>query len=148
MDIDEVDRRVLAALFANARADAAEVGEAADVGPTTATWRREAMEGAGVIRGYEPRLDYGPLGFPVTALLQLEVDPAAREAVADRLAADPRLVTVYEVTGPPDLVAVGRFRDRGDLDRACRELREADGIRRLRARPVRPVAERDLPGED
>ena len=143
MDVDDIDRQVLAALIADGRAADADLGAAAGVGASTASWRRQSLEDAGVIREYQPRLDYAALGQPVTALFQVDVDPSVRETVLAALRDDARFYTVYEVAGPDDILAFGRFPDRDSLVRARRRLRGKEGIRQVRVTPVRPVADLD-----
>jgi Lrp/AsnC family leucine-responsive transcriptional regulator len=143
MDVDDIDRQVLAALIANGRAADADLGAAAGVGASTASWRRRSLEDAGVIGEYQPRLNYAALGYPVTALFQVDVDPAVRETVLAVLRDDDRFHTVYEVAGPDDILAFGRFPDRDSLVRARRRLRGEDGVRHARVTPARPVADLD-----
>lgn len=143
MDVDDIDRQVLAALIADGRAPDADLGAAAGVGASTASWRRQSLEDAGVIREYQPRLDYAALGHPVTALLQVDVDPSVWETVPAALRDDDRFYTVYEVAGPDDILAFGRFPDRDSLVRTRRRLRGEEGIRHVRVTPVRPVADLD-----
>jgi DNA-binding Lrp family transcriptional regulator len=143
MDVDDIDRQVLAALIADGRAADADLGAAAGVGASTASWRRQSLEDAGVIREYQPRLDYAALGQPVTALFQVDVDPSVRETVLAALRDDARFYTVYEVAGPDDILAFGRFPDRDSLVRARRRLRGEEGVRHVRVTPVRPVADLD-----
>ncbi len=143
MDVDDIDRQVLAALIADGRAADADLGSAAGVGASTASWRRQSLEDTGVIREYQPRLDYAALGRPVTALLQVDVDPSVRETVLATLRDDDRFYTVYEVTGPDDILAFGRFPDRDRLVRTRRQLRGEEGVRHVRVTPVVPVADPD-----
>ena len=143
MDVDDIDRQVLAALIADGRAADADLGAAAGVGASTASWRRRSLEDAGVIREYQPRLDYAALDHPVTALFQVDVAPSARETVVAALRDDDRFHTVYEVAGPDDVLAFGRFPDRDSLVRARRHLRGEEGVRHARVTPVRPVADLD-----
>jgi DNA-binding Lrp family transcriptional regulator len=143
MEIDDIDRDVLAALIADGRASDADLDSAAGVGTSTASWRRQSLEGGGVIDGYRPRLDYAALGYGVTALLRVDVDPSVRDDVVARLAEDDRFHTVYEVAGPADVVAIGRFPDRDSLVRTRRRLRGTDGVGRVRVTPVQPVVELD-----
>ena len=143
MDVDDIDRQVLAALIADGRAADADLGSAAGVGASTASWRRQSLEDEGVIREYQPRLDYAALGHPVTALLQVDVDPSARETVLATLRDDGRFYTVYEVAGPDDILAFGRLPDRDRLVRVRRQLRGEEGVRHARVTPLLPVADPD-----
>lgn len=143
MDVDDIDRQVLAALIADGRAADADLGSAAGVGASTASWRRQSLEDEGVIREYQPRLDYAALGHPVTALLQVDVDPSARGTVLATLRDDGRFYTVYEVAGPDDILAFGRLPDRDRLVRVRRQLRGEEGVRHARVTPLLPVADPD-----
>jgi len=137
MEVDATDRRVLAALLADARADAAALADAAGVGEATATWRRQVLEDTGVIRSYDPDVDYEALGYDVTALFRVGTRPEARTAVAERLAGVDGVGTVYEVAGPHDVVAVGRFGAPEAVDRVREELAAGPAVRAVRVDRVR-----------
>jgi DNA-binding Lrp family transcriptional regulator len=141
MDPDEVDRRVLAALLADGRATASELGDVAGVGPSTASWRKDLLEAVDVIRGYEPTIDYETLDYEVTAVFHLDVEPSAREAVRETLCDRPQLHTVYEVTDEHDIVAVGKFPDERALDGTLHRLRGDSRIARVSVDVARPVKE-------
>jgi DNA-binding Lrp family transcriptional regulator len=140
MGVDDVDRRVLSALLRNGRASADELGDVADVTDRTAAWRRHTLEDDGVIRSYRPRLDYDLLGYDVTAVLRLEVADD-QDAVVAELCDHERVLSVYEVAGPEDVVAVARFADADDLDRLLGSYRTDDRVRAARADTGRTVKE-------
>jgi hypothetical protein len=64
------------------------------------------------IVGYRPRLDYTELGVE-TVVFRISVSGTAA-TVADGLHGPP-FTDVYEVAGPSDIVAIGRFRGRDAL---------------------------------
>ncbi|MFB6298065.1 MAG: Lrp/AsnC family transcriptional regulator [Salinirussus sp.] len=144
MPVDEYDRRVLAALLENARASADELGDIAGVTPETASWHRRTLEATGVIETYRPRLDYDALGYDLVGVLRIDVaETEAREAVVAELCAGGPLHSVYEVAGPSDVVAVGRFRDATDLASWCRSLRTDPRIGSVGASTGRALSEFD-----
>jgi DNA-binding Lrp family transcriptional regulator len=67
----------------------------------------ERREAAGEIEGYRPLVDYDAVDAR-TVLLRVRVAPADVSAVADDLA-DAGAVSVYELTGSGNLLAVCRF---------------------------------------
>jgi Lrp/AsnC family leucine-responsive transcriptional regulator len=141
MDVDDVDRRILAALLANGRATREELGALADVEPTAAGWRRERLESLDVIDGYEPRLDYEALGYSLTAVVWADVGEGPRGGAASALGEVPQFHTVYEVTGPTAAMGIGVFRDRADLNETLEALRLDDRIGSVRVERADPVSE-------
>jgi DNA-binding Lrp family transcriptional regulator len=115
MDLDATALRVLDVLVGDGRAGPREIAAAADLTVPQVIDALERLEMVGVVEGYEPRLDYGPLGYRATAVARLRVDDDAVDAVRDRLVDDPVVRTVYEVTGDTDLLAVVTVADRDAL---------------------------------
>ena len=121
MAYEDLDRRLLNALLSDGRASQRGLAEEVDVSVTAVSNHLEDLEDD-VITGYEPRLNYDALGYDVTAVVQLRVRGDALPAIADRLAEEPQMVSVYEVTGDHDVVAVGRFVDTDDMNRHIKAL--------------------------
>jgi len=128
VDIDETDRRLVDALLADGRASANELAAEIGVATATATKRVQTLEEEGVIDGYQPEIDYGALGFAVTAVFNLDVTGSGIEAVVAELAESGNMVGVYEVTGNHDVVAIGKFTDTASLNARIKELLVDDDI--------------------
>jgi len=104
------------------RAAIESVAEATDTPATTVQRRLRELEDEGALDGYTPRLDYERLGHGLTVLVRLAVDGLAVDAVCARLADEGCVTDVYQVTGPEDVIAVGRFADREVLDELLARL--------------------------
>jgi DNA-binding Lrp family transcriptional regulator len=128
MDVDDTDRQLLAALAADGRATTNELSRETGISPPVVQQRVHELENRDVVTAYEARVDYDALGFDVTAVVQLTAADAKRAAVLEELRAADQFVTVYEVTGEYDVVAVGRFRDTADLNERVGELVTTDGV--------------------
>ena len=115
MDLDATALRVLDVLVGDGRAGPREIAAAADLTVPQVIDALERLEMVRVVEGYEPRLDYGPLGYRATAVARLRVDDAAVAAVRDRLVAAAAARPVYEGTGDTDLLAVVTVADRDAL---------------------------------
>ncbi|WP_254543030.1 HTH-type transcriptional regulator Lrp [Halomarina pelagica] len=122
MTYENLDEKLVNALLEDGRASLRSLAEQLDVSVTTISNHLKDLEAKGVIRGYTPVVDYDALGYDVTAVIQLKVEGNAIQDVADTLRNARQMISVYEVTGDHDVVAVGKFRDTDDMNRQIKEL--------------------------
>ena len=111
MTYENLDAKLVNSLLGNGRASLRSLGDELDVSVTTVSNHLRDLEDEGVIRGYTPIVDYEKLGFDVTAVLQLKVEGSALPAVTEKLRQEKQMVSVYEVTGDYDVIAIGKFED-------------------------------------
>ena len=55
-------------------------------------------------------------------ILQLKVEGAALTEIVDRLRNQEQIITVYEVTGDYDIIAIGKFEDTDGMNAQIKEL--------------------------
>ncbi len=111
MTYENLDAKLVNSLLGNGRASLRSLGDELDVSVTTVSNHLRDLEDEDVIRGYTPVVDYEKLGFDVTAVLQLKVEGSALPAVTEKLRQEKQMVSVYEVTGDYDVIAIGKFAD-------------------------------------
>ncbi len=122
MTYENLDRKLVNALLGDGRASLRSLAEDLDVSVTTVSNHLSDLEEEGIIRGYTPKVDYDALGYDVTAILQLKVEGSGLQAVTEELTGHRQMVSVYEVTGDHDIVAVGKFSDTDDMNGAIKTL--------------------------
>ena len=122
MTYENLDAELINELLADGRASLRSVGESLGVSVTTVSNHLQDLKAAGTIKGFVPVIDYDTLGYDVTAILQLKVEGEALPDITDRLDAMDRMITVYEVTGEFDIIAVGKFQDTDSMDDIIKEL--------------------------
>lgn len=122
MAYENLDQKILNALLDDGRASLRSLAEELDVSVTTVSNHISTLEGDGVIEGYDPVVDYGKLGYNVTAILQLKVEGSALPEITDRLQEHKHVITVYETTGDHDIIAIGKFSDTDHMDDQIKEL--------------------------
>ncbi|AUG48728.1 AsnC family transcriptional regulator [Haloarcula taiwanensis] len=127
--VDDTDRQVVNALLQDGRASARDVAAATGIAATTVSRRMDDLESTGVIDEYTVDIDYGALGYDVTAVFQLSVEGDGLERVVDRLRDRREMVAVYEVTGDHDIVAVGKFTDTQSMNERIKTLLTDEDIR-------------------
>ncbi|WP_181690916.1 HTH-type transcriptional regulator Lrp [Natronomonas sp. LN261] len=122
MTYENLDRKLVNALLEDGRASLRSLGEDLDVSVTTVSNHISNLEEEGIIQGYAPIVDYGELGYDVTAIIQLKVEGSALPDITDRLQDHKHMVTVYETTGDHDVIAVGKFTDTDHMNEQIKEL--------------------------
>ncbi|MFW6382596.1 MAG: HTH-type transcriptional regulator Lrp [Haloferacaceae archaeon] len=129
MTYENLDAKLVNELLNNGRASLRSLAEELDVSVTTVSNHLRDLEEQGVIRGYTPIVDYGELGYDVTAILQLKVEGDALPEITDRLREERQMISVYEVTGDYDVIAVGKFLDTDGMNRQIKKLLTDENIR-------------------
>jgi DNA-binding Lrp family transcriptional regulator len=127
---DELDRRLLALLQADARASAADLARRLGVARTTVLSRLARLQREGVIVGFTVRLasDDGARG--VEAYVGITTSPKSGRDVTLRLAALPELRQLCSVSGEFDYLALIRAENTTRLDALLDEIGGIDGVTR------------------
>ncbi len=97
--LDSINRKIIAALQANARVSCAELARRVHLSPPAVAERIRKLEQAGVITGYTLKVDLDKAGYPIVALVQCKVFPAREKAFKTLLLSCAEVVECYNVTG-------------------------------------------------
>ncbi|AGB39980.1 HTH-type transcriptional regulator Lrp [Natronococcus occultus] len=122
MTYEYLNEELVNELLGDGRASLRSLAEELDVSVTTVSNRLSDLEEDGVIRGYTPVVDYGAVGYDVTAVMQLKVEGDALAEITETLREHPQMVSVYEVTGDYDVIAIGKFKDTDDMNDQIKAL--------------------------
>ena len=122
MTYENLDAKLINALLGDGRASLRSLAEDLDVSVTTVSNHLRDLEEEGVIEGYTPIVNYDALGYDVTAVIQLKVEGSALPDITDRLRGHQQMVSVYEVTGDHDVIAIGKFKDTDGMNRQIKQL--------------------------
>jgi DNA-binding Lrp family transcriptional regulator len=115
--LDAIDARILELLVADARLSTRAIAREVGMSPGAISDRVARLERAGVITGYHASLDISALGFPIVALIGLEVEHGRGpfSEMIDELMAVPSVRKVQVVTGEWDLLIEVTVRDHDEL---------------------------------
>ncbi len=122
MTYENLDRKLVNELLGDGRASLRSLAEDLDVSVTTVSNHLSTLEDEGIIDGYTPKVDYDALGYDVTAILQLKVEGSSLPEVTETLRQHKQMVSVYEVTGNYDVIAIGKFSDTDGMNAQIKEL--------------------------
>ena len=128
--LDETDRRILSVLQRDARTSMRKISEEVGVSLGTVSNRVHKLEEAGVIQGYTVLLDPEKIGWDLNVVIGLRIQKGRLIEIQEKIAKDPRVYGVYDVTGDFDSMVVARARDRSDLDDLSKNVMSVDGVER------------------
>lgn len=129
MTYENLDTKLVNALLGDGRASLRSLAEELGVSVTTVSNHLKDLESEGAITGYSPKVDYDRLGYDVTAVLRLKVEGSALGEITDSLRGEKQMISVYEVTGDHDIVAIGKFKDTDDMNDTIKSLLSDPNIR-------------------
>lgn len=130
MTLDELDRRLLALLQADARSSAADLARRLGVARTTVLARLARLQREGVIVGFTVRLAVDAADRSVEAYVGITTHPKSARDVTLRLAALPELRQLCSVSGGFDYLALLRADSPARLDALLDEIGAIDGVTR------------------
>jgi Lrp/AsnC family leucine-responsive transcriptional regulator len=135
--MDAVDRAILDALRANARATFAELAREVGLSAPAVHERVNKLEAQDIITGYHAAVAPESLGYSMSALVGIFLsDTADEDQVAAQLAALPAVEDCWFVAGEESFVVKVRVPDIGGLEHAIRTLSKIKGVARTRSTVV------------
>ncbi|WIT14334.1 Lrp/AsnC family transcriptional regulator [Paucibacter sediminis] len=136
VEIDATDRVLLDALQKDARLTTGELAQLTGMSQSPC-WRRiKRLEEAGLITGYQARLDRRALGYGVMAFVTIGIDSQDEDHSLDfeRAVRDiPEVVMCHGVSGPEDFVLVVVAQDLDGYSALMQQkLRRLPGVKMVR----------------
>ncbi len=105
--LDEIDRRILRVLAAEARIPNNALADRVGVAPSTCLSRVRSLRERGVVRGYHADVDPGALGRPIQAMIAVRLQAHARGHIPDfmaKIATLPEVLNVFFLGGSNDFL--------------------------------------------
>ncbi|WP_111563211.1 Lrp/AsnC family transcriptional regulator [Rhizobium sp.] len=115
-DLDDIDRRILEALAADARMSLKELAQAAGLSSPSTGERLRRLEERGVISAFTVDIDPTALGYPLQAIVRVRPLPGQLHVVERIIRETPEFVECDKVTGDDCFVARLVVRSMAQLD--------------------------------
>jgi DNA-binding Lrp family transcriptional regulator len=118
VEIDDVDRRILTALHADARISNSALAQLIGVAPSTCHGRVRRLQDLGVIRGFYADIDPAAIGLTLQAMISVSLQSNARGKIRNFIAhirSRPQVMDVYFLAGADDFILHVAARDTDDL---------------------------------
>ena len=130
--MDKLDQSILELIKDNARLSYSEIGKSVGISRVAVKKRMDAMENAGVIRGYRTVIDEEQAQEGIRYTIDIEALPEEYPNVVKTLQADPKLEEIYSTTGECRIHCVGRSRSKSTMEAHVNYLfNHTKGIRKV-----------------
>lgn len=129
MTVEDIDRRILAALAGNGRMSYTDLGKATGLSTSAVHQRVRRLEERGIITGYAAVVDPALIGAALTAFISCKpFDPAAPDDTPERLAGIPEIDSCYSVAGDENYILKVRVGTPVDLERLLTTIRSRANV--------------------
>ncbi|HEX2285362.1 MAG TPA: Lrp/AsnC family transcriptional regulator [Mycobacterium sp.] len=118
VELDDVDRRILMALHADARMSNSALAELIGIAPSTCHGRVRRLQELGVIRGFYTDIDPAAIGLTLQAMISVTLQSNARGKIRSfiqQIRRKPQVMDVYFLAGADDFILHVAARDTEDL---------------------------------
>ena len=128
--LDELDARLIQELRENPRVGLLEISRRLEVARGTVQARLAKLEQRGVITGYGPEVEPEAMGYPILALVLLDLAQGRLTEAVEALAGVPEVLEADAVSGPHDIIARVVARDTEHLQEIVNRLVASPAIER------------------
>jgi DNA-binding Lrp family transcriptional regulator len=118
VDLDDVDRRILAALHTDARMPNSALADLVGIAASTCHGRVRRLQDLGVIRGFYADIDPSAVGLSLQAMISVSLQSNARGRIGtfiEHIRRRPQVMDVYFLAGADDFILHVAARDTDDL---------------------------------
>jgi DNA-binding Lrp family transcriptional regulator len=118
VEIDDVDRRILTALHADARMSNSALADLVGIAASTCHGRVRRLQDLGVIRGFYADIDPTAIGLTLQAMIAVTLQSNARGKIRSfiqHIRTRPQVMDVYFLAGADDFILHVAARDTDDL---------------------------------
>ncbi len=139
----ENERKIVSSLNKNARKSFREIARETGISVPAVIQTIKKLEHSGAIKGYIPLLEPEYFGFGLMAIIGLRISEGKLLDTQKKIADDPRVLSVYDITGEWDSIVIGCFVNREDLNQFVKKILSLKHIERTVTHLVLNVVKND-----
>ena len=143
-NIEDVDLRILSLLQEDCRLSFNKIALKLGISVGTAFNHVKNLKKKGILKSYTAILDSGKLGYSLTVIIMIQAEGSYLGYVENEIAKSANTVSVYDITGDYDAVAIAKFKDRAGLNAFIKNLLALPHIKRTVTHIVLNVIKEDL----
>ncbi len=127
--IDKLDKRILNLLLEDSRLSYRKIARILKVSPATIMNRVNNLN-KNIIKKYSVLLNYEKLEYEIEVIIELRISKGKLIEVERKIATNPNVVAVYDITGDYDAVIIARFKNRRVMDSFLKKIQTYDFVER------------------
>lgn len=130
-ELFDLDIEILKKLSVDGRISLRQLGkDLENKSPVTIKNHVEKLENKGIIAGYGAKINYEELGYDIIALIELTISKGKMLEEEKKIAKDPNVFAVYDITGEYDALILARFKSREALSKMIKEIHKSPNVER------------------
>lgn len=142
--MDDQDRKIIIELLKNSRRSYRQMAEHMGISTGTVLKRIKDMESKGIIKGYSVIVDRDKIDSHMVALIEIISSGGKLEEMGRKLSKLENIYGVYETTGSPDAIIIGKFKDTDELGKFTRYLLGMPSVSRTNTHVVLNTVKEDF----
>ena len=121
-ELDAIDLQIIKALEEDSRVSLRKLAQKIGVAPNALHNHIKGLEQNGIILGHAPIIDAAKMGYPLTAIIMIQVEGGHLIEVENEIAKENNVLSVYDITGEYDAIVIAKFRDNSSLNSYLKKL--------------------------
>lgn len=142
--MDEIDIKILRELTKDSRLSIREIARKVGLSANPVSTRIKNMEKQGIIKGYTTILDAEKLGYDVVAIIEVVISKGKLQEIEEKVAQNPNVCCVYDVTGASDAIVIARFKTRKELSDFVKSILAMEYVERTITHVVLKTVKEDF----
>ncbi len=114
--MEELEKKIIRVLNQNSRKSFREIAKEIGTSAPVVINKVKKLEEQGAIKGYIPVLDPEYFGYTLMAVIALRISHGKLIETQEKIAEDPHVLAIYDVTGEWDSIVIAHFKGREDLN--------------------------------
>jgi DNA-binding Lrp family transcriptional regulator len=125
-----LDVEILKRLDIDGRISLRKLAKDLEKSPVTIKNHVKKLEDNGVIADYGAKINYEKLGYDIIALIELTISKGKMLDEEQKIAKNPNVFAVYDITGEYDALILARFKSREELSKMIKEIHKSPNVER------------------
>jgi DNA-binding Lrp family transcriptional regulator len=128
--LDDTDFQLIDLLYMDSRMKYTEMADHLGVSVGSVHNRIKSLEERGIIKKFTVQLNPEELGLDLTVIIEIQIEVSFLTEVNNNLQKFPQIISLYNVTGGTDILAIARFKSRKNMNRVLQEILQIKHITR------------------
>ncbi|HLC60613.1 MAG TPA: Lrp/AsnC family transcriptional regulator [Candidatus Nanoarchaeia archaeon] len=130
MELEDTDKKILNILIDDSRLSLRQIAKKVDVSVATVMHHLNDMEENKIINRYTSNLNYEKIGYDIEVMIEVRISKGKLIEVEKKIATNPNVFAVYDVTGAFDAVILARFKSTRQMDSFLKKIQTYEFVER------------------
>jgi DNA-binding Lrp family transcriptional regulator len=127
---EDIDKELIDLLYIDSRMKYSEMADHLGVSVGSVHNHIKSLEERGIIKKFTVQLDPEKLGLDLTVIIEIQIEVSHLIDVNHKLQKIPQIISLYNITGGTDILAIARFKNRKNMNAVLQEILQIKYITR------------------